>query len=279
LATLALATSGLAGFGKKSKSIGLQLYSVRDEIKQGLDLVFERLAALGYKHVEMYGYYNGSYFGNDMAATAALLKKHGLSAPSAHVGIADFLYKSNDDPWKKAVEDGARLGNKYLVVPWLDEPHRKSADDYKKIAARLNRAAEICRQGGLRFAYHNHAFEFDDFGGTTGYDILLKETDATQVKMELDLYWVANAGKDAVELFRQYPGRFVMWHVKDMHKADKNKQTELGKGAIDFPALFKHAKHAGLEYPFVEQENYSVSPFESMKENIAYMRNTLMPLL
>ncbi|HSR37667.1 MAG TPA: sugar phosphate isomerase/epimerase, partial [Phnomibacter sp.] len=139
-----------------------------------------------------------------------------------------------------------------------------------------NRAAELTTASGLKFAYHNHAFEFEKFGDTSGYDLLLNETDKNMVKMELDLYWVYNAGKDPFELFKQHPGRFVMWHVKDMDKNDKNKQTEVGNGSIDFKAIFKKAKQSGLEYFFVEQENYDVSPYDSIEKSIRYVKANLV---
>jgi sugar phosphate isomerase/epimerase len=276
LASAALATSDAFGFASSQKIIGIQLYSVRDEIKTGLPTVLSKLAGMGYQNIEMYGYNNGSYFGNSMKAVADLLKQNNLTSTSAHVGIADFLYKGNDDVWKKAVEDAAVIGNEYLVVPYLDEPHRKTADDYKKIAARLNTAATICKANGMKFAYHNHAFEFDKMGDTTGYDILLNETDANMVKMELDLFWVKNAGHDPIAMFQAHPKRFVMWHVKDMDKNNKDKQTEIGNGSIDFKAIFKAQKKSGLEHFFVEQENYDISPYDSVAKNIKYVKANLI---
>jgi sugar phosphate isomerase/epimerase len=174
------------------------------------------------------------------------------------------------------VDDAAVIGNEYLVVPYLDAEFRKTTDDYKKIAARLNTAATICKSNGLKFAYHNHAFEFDKIGDTNGYNILLKETDASMVKMELDLFWVKNAGYDPIAMFNANPGRFVMWHVKDMDKNNKDKQTEIGNGSIDFKAIFKAQKKSGLEYFFVEQENYDISPYDSVEKNIKYVKANLI---
>jgi sugar phosphate isomerase/epimerase len=276
MATAALAATDSFAFASSKRTIGIQLYTVRGELKSGIDAVIAKLASVGYQTVEMFGYNNGQYFGKSMKEIAALLKQHNLSSPSAHIGLDDFLYKGNDDVWKKAVEDAQVIGNKYMVIPWIDPAHRKTLDDYKMIAARVNRAAELTTAGGMKFAYHNHAFEFEKFGDTTGYDILLNETDAKLVKMELDLYWVANAGKDPVALFNQQPGRFAMWHVKDMDKNDKNKQTEVGNGSIDFKAIFKAAKKSGLEYFFVEQENYDVSPYDSIEKSIKYVKANLV---
>lgn len=275
-AAMAMAATPAFAKGATRKKTGIQLYTVRGEMKNGLDSVLGKLSSVGYQTVEMYGYGNGNYFGKSMAETAALLKKHQLTSPSAHIGLAEFLHKGNDDVWKKAVDDALIIGNKYLVIPWIDEAHRKTADDYKKIAVRLNRAAELSKAGGLKFAYHNHAFEFQKFGDTTGYDILLTETDAATVKMELDLFWVKNAGFDSLDLFAKHPGRFTLWHVKDMDKQDKNKQTEVGNGSIDFKKIFAAQKKAGMEYFFVEQENYDVSPYTSIEQSIAYVKQHLV---
>ncbi|HMP92195.1 MAG TPA: sugar phosphate isomerase/epimerase [Phnomibacter sp.] len=256
--------------------LGIQLYSVRDEIKNGIDSVVAKLAGMGYENIEMYGYNNGQYFGKNMPAMAALLKQHNMVSTSAHVMVPDMVYKGQEDGWKKAVEDAATLGNQYVVVPYLEEQYRKTIDGYKVIAKNLNRSAEIAKAAGLKFAYHNHAFEFDQLEGGVGYDILLKETDPALVKMELDLFWVANAGKDALTIFKQQPGRFVMWHVKDMDKADKNKQTEVGNGQIDFKAIFKAKETSGLEQFFVEQEMYAVSPYDSVEKCLAYVKKELV---
>lgn len=276
MATAALATSESFAFASKKRKIGIQLYTVRGEIKNGIDSVIAKLASVGYEQVELYGYANGQYFGKSTKEMAALLKQHNLTSPSAHIGLNEFLYQGNDDVWKKAIEDAHIIGNKYMVIPWIEPAHRKSLDDYKKIVARVNRAAELTTASGLKFAYHNHAFEFEKFGDTCGYDLILNETDKNLVKLELDLYWVYNAGKDPFELFSQHPGRFVMWHVKDMDKNDKNKQTEVGNGSIDFKAIFKKAKQSGLEYFFVEQENYDVSPYVSIEKSIQYVKANLI---
>jgi len=276
MATAALAASESFAFASNKRKIGIQLYTVRGELKSGIDAVIAKLASVGYEQVEMFGYNNGQYFGKSMKEMAALLKQYNLTSPSAHIGLNEFLYQGNDDAWKKAIEDAHIIGNNYMVIPWIEPAHRKSLDDYKKIVARVNRAAELTTASGLKFAYHNHAFEFEKFGDTSGYDLLLNETDKNMVKMELDLYWVYNAGKDPFELFKQHPGRFVMWHVKDMDKNDKNKQTEVGNGSIDFKAIFKKAKQSGLEYFFVEQENYDVSPYDSIEKSIRYVKANLV---
>jgi sugar phosphate isomerase/epimerase len=137
-------------------------------------------------------------------------------------------------------------------------------------------AAEACKKAGIQFCYHNHDFEFKDMGGQHGYDVLLKETDPGLVKFELDLYWASFAGKDPVEIFRQHPGRFPLWHVKDMDNTPKKFFTEVGNGVIDFKAIFAHARESGMKHYFVEQDICPGSPFESIKKSFQYINNNLV---
>ncbi|RYD69534.1 MAG: sugar phosphate isomerase/epimerase, partial [Sphingobacteriales bacterium] len=125
---------------------------------------------------------------------------------------------------------------------------------------------------GIQMAYHNHDFEFKDFDGKTGFDILLAETDPGLVKIEMDIYWVVRGGADPVDLFKKHPGRFPLWHVKDMDKTDPGRNTEVGTGKIDFKKIFAHAKLAGLDFPFVEQENFTIDPYESIAKSAAYLK-------
>lgn len=261
----------------RRKKAGIQLYSVRGDVEsKGLEASLQKLASIGFDEIEMYGYNNGSYFGHTMAQVAAMLKRYGLKAPSSHVGTTSFFTENDDDFWKKAVADANAIGNKYIAIPWLPQELRNTADDWKKLASRLNRAADLSREGGLKFAYHNHDFEFARFGNETGYDILLRESDPSKVKMELDLFWTIFAGHNPVDLFRAHPGRFPMWHLKDMDKNDSKKQTELGSGSIDFAELYKHRKLAGLEYPFLEQEQYNYTPFESVEKGYQFLKKNIL---
>ena len=154
---------------------------------------------------------------------------------------------------------------------------RQNIDDYKKIAQKVNEAAELCKKSGIKLAYHNHDFEFKDYDGTTGYDILLKETDKNLVHFELDLYWVVRAGKDPLQLFKENSGRFTMWHVKDMDKENKDWNTEIGNGSIDFKTIFANAKLSGMKRFFVEQEtNYVPNPLGSIATSYNYVNKNLV---
>jgi sugar phosphate isomerase/epimerase len=277
LAAAAAAIKPAFAFEQEKLKIGIQLYTVRYEVREmGIEPVLAKLASIGYQTVEMYDYKDGKYFGKDIKSMAALLKQYHLSSPSAHLGIDDFLYHGNDDAWKKAATDAAMMHQQYMVVPHLDEKYRRTVDDYKKIAARLNKAAEISKAAGMKFAYHNHAFEFGKLGETSGYEVLLSETDPALVKMEMDIYWVVNAGLNPIDLIEKNPGRITMWHVKDMDKNNRNSQTEVGNGSIDFKAIFAKQKISGLEYFFVEQENYDYSPFDSIEKCFSYVKQNLV---
>jgi sugar phosphate isomerase/epimerase len=141
-------------------------------------------------------------------------------------------------------------------------------DDYKKHAQLFNQAAEVCKKSGIQFGYHNHDFEFVTLEGQTPYDFLLKETDPKLVQMELDLYWISFAGKDPVAYFKKHPGRFPLWHVKDMEKSGERSFTEVGNGSINFQRLFDAKKTAGLKHFFVEQDVSKRTPLESIEISI-----------
>lgn len=260
-----------------AKIVGLQLYSLREELPKDVRGVIAKVAQAGYKEVEPFGYSTtAKFWGLDPKAFKTLLTDNGLKAPSAHYGMDKFIAENNQDDLKSYIEAANILGSEYIVVPYLTDSVRKSLDDYKKLAAKLNEAAVICKAGGLKLAYHNHNFEFEKFGDTTGYDIFLKETDPKAVQFELDLYWVVRSGNDPVKLFEANPGRFPMWHIKDMDKANNTINTEVGSGTIDFKSLYKHAEVAGLKHLIVEQENFSLDPFVSIKQSADYVKKDII---
>lgn len=260
----------------KENLVGLQLYSVRDELKQGLDKVLEKVSAAGYGSVEMFGFSAAdNFFKNTPSDVAAMLKAHNLVSPSGHY-MLDLFEKDG----QQVVEAALAVGHKYVVIPWFPQEQRDSLDDYKVIAEKINKAALLCKEHKLKMAYHNHEFEFVKYdGGVSGYDILLKECDKDLVDLELDLYWVQVAGENAVDIFKKNPGRIKMWHVKDMDKSDPKKQTEVGSGIIDFKAIFSEAKLSGMEYFYVEQENLPVPGDENIKISCDYVREHLLPIL
>ena len=264
---------------KKQKTVGIQLYSLRDEIVKNPKGVIQKVAAAGYSNVEMYGLSaDNKFYGLPVKEFAQLLKDNNLKSSSGHYAPVNFLFENGSgDDVKNFCEVGNTLGNKYIIIPWLSEEKRKTIDQYKALAERINKAAEICKAAGLQMAYHNHDFEFADFNGEHGYDILLNNTDKDLVKFEMDIYWVVRAGYNPVELFKKHPGRFHLWHVKDMLKTDKTKNTEIGNGTVDFKTIFASAKLAGVKYYIVEQENtYMPDIFTSIKTSYNYTKNTLL---
>lgn len=260
----------------KNALIGLQLFSVRGELNVGLDKVFGKIAAAGYGSVEMFGFSaTDNFFKNTPEAVAALLKQHKLVSPSGHYMLDLF---ENDG--QKVVEAALALGHKYVVIPWFPPEQRDSLDDYKRIAEKINKAAQLCSNSKIKMAYHNHEFEFIKYdGGVTGYDILMKECDKNLVDLELDLYWVQFAKENPIEIFNRDPGRFKMWHVKDMAKDDPKTQTEVGSGIVDFTTVFKNAQLSGMEYFYVEQENLPIPGDANIKKSCDYVKKNLLPLL
>jgi sugar phosphate isomerase/epimerase len=257
--------------GKRSKNIGLQLYTLRDTIGQDPKGVLTKVASFGYKELETYGYADGKIFGMDFTEFSKFVKGLGMEVVSGHYG----LDKIKGDTWQKAVEDAKKNGQKYMVVPYIAEPERKSLDDYKKICADLNAAGEVCNKNGIRFGYHNHAFEFQTLDGQIPYDVMLAELDPKKVGMEMDIFWVVNAGQNPIEYFKKYPGRFEQWHVKDMDKNDRNKNADIGSGSIDYKPIFAQAKLSGMKHWYVEQETYGGAPIDSAAASAEFIKKNL----
>ncbi len=263
----------------KSSLIGLQLYTVRDAMGTDAPGTLSRVAKLGFNSVEG-ATYTGSqlFYGMTPGAFAALLKQNNLIMPSAHYRLGEEMDKGEPvkgtilHEWDKAVDDAAAVGLKYMVCAWLSPAERGGADKYKALAGHLNKAGETCKKAGIQLCYHNHDFEFEKEGGVFMYDILLNNTDPNLVKMEMDHYWIAKAGQDSVAMFEKNPGRYPLWHVKDMDKTAAKDFTAVGNGVIDFKNIFKHADKAGLQYFFVEQDKTPGSPFDSITQSINYIK-------
>lgn len=267
-----IGADALAGGFNKS-TIGLQLYSLREEVPGGLGPVFNKIASAGYNSVEMYGFNaKDAYFKTSAKEVAALLKTNKLISPSGHYQLDLF-----DNDGQQTIDAALTVGHKYVVIPHLDASKRKSLDDYKAVAERVNKAALLCKKNNMKLAYHNHDFEFKKWeGDVTGYDILLNECDKALVNFELDLFWVVFSGNDPIELFNQHPGRFKMWHVKDLDKTRPMNQTEVGSGSINFKSIFAKARLSGLEYFYVEQENLPVPGDENIRKSINYLKKNIL---
>lgn len=243
---------------------GLQIYSLRDSIFKNPKKVLEEIASYGYKELETFGYGQGKLFGLTVKEYGDHVKSLGMRTISGHYGI-ELLTKD----WDRSCADAAALGQEYVVVPWMSDQYYKTLSTLKSTCELINKAGETAKKAGLRIGYHNHAFEFGKVEGQVIMDVMMKELDPALVGLELDLFWVVNAGQDPLAYFRKYPGRFEQWHVKDMDKSDKEKNADVGTGAIDFRPIFAQAKLSGMKHFYIEQETYPVSPSESVKNSIS----------
>ncbi len=268
-------------FNPPKKLIGLQLYTVRDAMAKDPEGTLARVAKIGYNSVEGATYTGDEkFYGMKPSEFKKVLKDNGLVMPSSHYRLGED--KTNGQmkgtmlhDWDKAIEDAKAVGLKYMICAWLSPEERGTLDHYKKVADDLNTAGEKCKKAGIQLCYHNHNFEFEKQDNQYPYDILMA-TDKELVKMEMDIYWVRKAGQDPIALFKKYPGRYPLWHVKDMDKTPQQNFTEVGNGIIDFKEIFKYKDLAGMKYFFVEQDITPGDPFVSITESINYIKNNLV---
>jgi sugar phosphate isomerase/epimerase len=270
-------------FAYDKKYIGLQLYTVRDAMQADPAAALAKVAKIGYNSVEGASYTGDEkFYGLDAAAFSKLLKDNGLVMLSSHYRLGEEKVNGADakgtllHDWDRAVEDGHKVGLKYMVCSYLAESERGNLDHFKKIAETFNIAGEKCKKAGMQLCYHNHDFEFVQQNGQYPYEILLDNTDKNLVKMEMDIYWVTKANQDPIALINKHPGRFPLWHVKDMDKTASRSFTEIGNGIIDFKKIFTHADKAGLKYFFVEQDKCPGDPYASIAQSIHYIKSNLV---
>lgn len=277
IATSAILLAPSFAFGFQ-KQIGLQLYTLRDDLPKDVKGVIEKIAKAGYNEVETYGFSSKTgFWGLTASEFGNLLTDNGLYSPSGHFGLGSYLADGDTKELHASIEAAKTLRSKYVTIPWMEAKELKNLDACKRTAEKMNEAGRLCKDAGLKLAYHNHSFEFDKIGNTNGYEILLKETDKKLVHFEMDLYWVVRSGNDPIKLFKEHPGRFSMWHVKDMDKVKKEWNTEVGNGSIDFKAIFAQAKLSGMKHFFVEQEsNYVPNPLESIKTSSDFIKANLV---
>jgi len=270
-------------FAYDKKYIGLQLYTVRDHMQQDPAATLAKVAQIGYTSVEG-ATYTGSekFYGMDSTIFAGLLKQNGLIMPSSHYRLGEEQVNGASqkgtllNDWNRAVDDAAAVGIKYMVCAFLSPNERGTLDHYKQVADDFNKAGETCKKAGIQLCYHNHDFEFIQQDGKFPYETLLANTDKDLVKMEMDMYWVTKANQDPIALINEHPGRFPLWHIKDMDKTTNRMFTEVGNGIIDFKNIFKHAHKAGLKYFFVEQDKCPGEPYDSITQSINYIKSNLV---
>ncbi|HEY0741189.1 MAG TPA: TIM barrel protein [Chryseosolibacter sp.] len=286
---VALAATTLVGRSvfanaKPQTLVGVQLYSVRDEMKADPLGTLKQVAEMGYKHVEHANYVDRKFYGWSAAEFKKILGDLGLRMPSGHTVLSpkhwDSSKKDFTDAWKYTVEDAATLGQNYVISPWLDQSLRNTRDDLMRSMEMFNKSGELCKKSGMKFGYHNHDFEFSQtFDNETVYDIMLKNTDGDLVMQQLDIGNLYNGGANASEIVKKYPGRFESLHVKDEIKAaegghDKYESTILGKGIVNVKEVIDMCKKSGGTFHYiVEQESYQgKTPLASIKEDLEIMK-------
>ena len=243
--------------------VGIQLYTLRSLMARDLEGTLARVAEIGYREVEFAG-----YFDRPAAALRALLDRNGLTSPSVHVPAA----QASGDAWRRVLDDAAELGHRWVTIPWLPEDDRGSLDAWRRVASRFNEAARAAAAAGLRFAYHNHDFEFREIEGVVPFDILLRETDPSLVDFQIDLYWMVRAARDPLAYLAAHPDRFPMLHVKDSAGPPEHRMLDVGQGTIDFPRLLGEFAAAGASHFFVEHDRPQ-DPLASAKTSYAHLRS------
>ncbi len=246
--------------------IGIQLYTLRGPIKDGVIPVLQQLSKIGYNNIEAYGF-NGKFFGIEPAEFKEINNDLGMKLTSTHTGIT----LDNVDEY---IEAAQIAGLQFLIIPTPGNRPHETIDDFKKMAENFNLIGERVANAGMNLGYHNHALEFREVDGKVLYNVLLEETDPELVCFQPDIYWFRKGGADPIEYFNMYPGRFKTWHIKDI--AANGESTIIGNGEIDFPEIFKFADVAGMEYFYVEQEQYDQAPIDCCEESWEYISNNLI---
>lgn len=281
---------------KTAMPIGLQLYTLGDLMITDPKGTLDKLAAIGYKELESAGSQKGNFYGYKPKEFAAMVKAAGMHWRSAHVGGAPFTmgqimkmaktaedsariqkmiekFKNAPKPlnltdnYQQLADDAAEGGLSYLVCSSIPVA---TMDEIKAAVDVFSKTGEACKKNGVQFAYHNHQTEFDEIDGHRPFDYILNNTDSQLVKMELDLAWATKAKQDPVALFKLHPGRYPLWHVKDLDKNTMN-PTEVGSGIIDFKRIFDNAKESGMKYFFVEQDQ-APQPLQNVTNSFNYLR-------
>lgn len=284
---------------KTSPAIGLQLYTLGDLMTTDAKGTLQKLAAIGYKELESAGSQKGNYYGFKPKEFATMVKDMGMTWRSAHVGGVAFkpeqimkMAKNAEDSarmqkmmerfknmppmlnfqndYQRLADDAAEGGISYLVCSSIPV---STMDEIKTAVEVFNKAGEASKKTGVQFAYHNHTTEFDEVEGHRPFDYILTNTDKDLVKMELDLAWATKANQDPVELFKQHPGRFPLWHAKDLNK-DTKFPAEVGTGVVDFKRIFANASASGMKYFFVEQDG-APQPLQNVTNSYNYLTKML----
>ncbi|MBW8326846.1 MAG: sugar phosphate isomerase/epimerase [Prolixibacteraceae bacterium] len=283
LAGTSLLPNAAFAAGKPSEIIGLQLYSVRDDMKKDPVGTLTQLAKIGYRHVEHANYIDRKFYGYTAKEFKKILDDLGLKMPCGHTVMGknhwDVEKKDFTDAWKYTVDDAAYMGQKYVISPWMDESMRKTYDDLVRYLDVFNLSGELCQKSGMKFGYHNHWAEFtEQLNGMKLFDIMMQKLDVNKVVMQLDIGNMYIGGAKALDVIGQYPGKFEMIHVKDevaVDTAEKYESAILGKGIIPVKDVLDICrKTGGTQVYIIEQESYQgKAQLACMKENFEIMKN------
>jgi sugar phosphate isomerase/epimerase len=246
---------------EKIKHIGLQLYTFRKELLADAMGTLKQIASLGIKQIESASSDKGHYYGLTAKEMKQACKDLGMKLRSGHVHI--------DDKWQETMNEVAESGQEYVICSSMPTSGQ-TVDNYKKAADAFNKAGEECKKLGLKFGYHNHDAEFEKENGQVLYDILLDNTQPDLVHMEMDLGWVIVGGYNPLDYFAKYPGRFPLWHLKDMDVVKKH-SVEFGKGQLDIAVMLHHRQQAGVKHIFIEQEEFATNATESIRFDLDYL--------
>ena len=271
----------------KNTILGLQLYSVRDDMKRDPLGTLKKLSAMGYKNVEHANYIDRKFYGYTATEFKKVLDDLGFKMPSGHTVLSEKHWDkaTNDftDAWKQTVEDAAIVGQHYVISPSLDQKLCSNYDGLVAFLDLFNKSGELCKKSGLKFGYHNHDFEFKySLNGKQVYDIILEHTDPALVLHQIDIGNMYGAGGRAIEILKKHPGRFESMHVKDEIKSkdkgemgDAYESTILGKGVLPVKEIVDLFKKSGGTTEFIiEQESYQgKTPLDCSRENLKIMKS------
>jgi len=274
LTAFALSRNGQLLGSPYGMPIGLQLYTVRDHLEKDLEGTLKRVAEIGYREVESGSF---DFYGKKPAELRRILSDHGLAVLSLH-----FMESQLKSDLEKHIAEAKECGITYIGLGSLDEQDRKSLDAVKRDAEWFNQIGKSVREAGCRFFYHGHNFDYATVEGAVVYDELIRRTDPKLVNFELDCFWCVRAGKDPVDYFHRFPGRFPQLHIKDLKPGyppttgedfRPGAFTEVGQGVIDWKKIFTAAREGGMKHFYVEQDECDRDSLESAKISYTYLHN------
>jgi sugar phosphate isomerase/epimerase len=252
--------------------IGLQLYTVRDHMEKDPEGTLKRVAEIGYREVELG---DPNFYGKAPAELRRILTDHGLEAISTH--YEEFQFRHD---FEKHIASAKECGITYIGLSSLEERNRKTLEAVKRDAEWFNQIGKSINAAGCRFFYHGHNFDYANVDGAVIYDELIRRTDPKFVNFELDCFWCVRAGKDPVDYFHRFPGRFPQLHIKDLKPGYPPTTgegpaafTEVGRGIIDWKRIFEAARAGGLKHFYVEQDECDRDSLESAKISYTFLHN------